>query len=348
MAKETFTTTANHVKLLISLAHLAYPRLDYKSPNPTPTVQIFAMADTGCQSCLMGAKLLKKLGLKQENLIPVTMRMHAASNNQVTILGAIILNITGQSQAGAQDTTKQIVYVTNESDKFYLSRRACADLGMISTTFPTIGETATPPTEQPIKSDVDESAPLLSDNTFIPPVSQAVNPPETHTTPVNCSCLKRELPPTKPSSLTFPATKENCWKLEDWLKHYYASSTFNTFSHQSLPMMDTPPLRLMVDPNAVPVAHHTPIPVPIHWQEEVKAGIDRDIRLGVIEPVPIGEPVTWCHRMVICAKKDGSPRRTFDFQALNANASRETHHPSSPFHQARSVPSNKKKTVFDC
>ncbi len=23
----------------------------------------------------------------------------------------------------------------------------------------------------------------------------------------------------------------------------------------------------------------------------------------VLEPVPIGEPVTWCHRMVICAKK---------------------------------------------
>ena len=37
-----------------------------------------------------------------------------------------------------------------------------------------------------------------------------------------------------------------------------------------------------------------------------------------------------------------------DFQTLNANASRETHHTTSPFHQARSVPSNKKKTVFDC
>ena len=113
-------------------------------------------------------------------------------------------------------------------------------------------------------------------------------------------------------------------------------------------MMDMPPLCLMVDPNAMLVAHHTPVPVPIHWQEEAKAGIDRDIRLGVIEPVPIGEPVTWCHRMVICAKKDGSPRRMVDFQALNANASRETHHTTSPFHQARSVPSNKKKTVFDC
>lgn len=44
----------------------------------------------------------------------------------------------------------------------------------------------------------------------------------------------------------------------------------------------------MLDPNAVPVAHHTPVPVLIHWQEELKAGMNQDIRLGVIEPVPIG------------------------------------------------------------
>ena len=34
--------------------------------------------------------------------------------------------------------------------------------------------------------------------------------------------------------------------------------------------------------------------------------------------------------------------------SLNTNAARETHHTRSPFHQAHSVPSNKKKTVFDC
>ena len=107
-------------------------------------------------------------------------------------------------------------------------------------------------------------------------------------------------------------------------------------------------MRLMIDKNAEPVAHHTPIPVPLHWQDKVKAGLDQDVALGVIEPVPVGEPVTWCHRMVICAKKNGQPRRTVDFQALNLHATRETHHTQSPFHQARSIPSNKKKTVFDC
>ena len=112
-------------------------------------------------------------------------------------------------------------------------------------------------------------------------------------------------------------------------------------------MMQGPPIRLMVDPDAAPVAHHTPVPVPVHWQEEVKAGLNRDVRLGVIEPVPVGDPVTYCHRMVICAQKNGKPRRTVDMQSLNANATRETHHTQSPFHQARSVPAGMKKTVFD-
>ena len=99
-----------------------------------------------------------------------------------------------------------------------------------------------------------------------------------------------------------------------------------TCEHQQLPLMDCPLMKLMVNPDATPVAHHKPVPVPLHWREAVKQGLDQDVRLGVIEPVPVGEPVTWCHRMVVCAKKNGKPRRTVDLQALNKHAARETHH----------------------
>ena len=117
--------------------------------------------------------------------------------------------------------------------------------------------------------------------------------------------------------------------------------------HQPLPLMSGPPVKLMIDKDAKPVARHSPISVPIYWQEEVKAGLDRDVQLRVIEPVPIGEPVTWCHHMVVCANKNGTPRCTVDFQPLNAHASRETHHTQSPYHQERTVPLNTKKTVSD-
>ncbi|VDH96397.1 Hypothetical predicted protein, partial [Mytilus galloprovincialis] len=72
--------------------------------------------------------------------------------------------------------------------------------------------------------------------------------------------------------------------------------------------MDGPPMRLMVDPEAEPVSHHTPVPVPIHLKEEVKAGLDQDVRLCALEPVQVGEPVTWCHRMVKhCSSKGSEP-----------------------------------------
>lgn len=45
--------------------------------------------------------------------------------------------------------------------------------------------------------------------------------------------------------------------------------------------MEGPPLKLMVDPSAEPVAYHNLSTVPVHWQSEEKAGLDCDIALGV-------------------------------------------------------------------
>ena len=123
----------------------------------------------------------------------------------------------------------------------------------------------------------------------------------------------------------------------------YAQCTFNTCPNQPLPRMTGLPFRLMLDEDATPVACHTPIPMAIHWQDEVKAGLDQDVRLGVSEEVPFGMLVTWCHLMVNCTKKNGKPRLTVDFQALNKHAFRETHHTQSPFHQARQVHSRTRK-----
>ena len=284
--------------------------------NPR-TVTLSAMADTGCQSCLAGFKCIRRLGLTQHYLIPVTMKMHAANNRAITILGAVILRILGKNRQGYISETRQLTYVTHDSDKLFLSKGACIDLGMITDNFPTIGEV--------VANKFSEAA--------------------MDTTQSDCGCPKRTPPPPVPSELPIAATTDNREKLQQYLLQYYSASTFNTCEHQPLPLMEGPPLKLMIDADAEPVAFHTPIPVPIHWQDEVKAGLDRDVQLGVLEPVPVGEPVTWCHRMVVCAKKDGTPRRTVDFQPLNAYATRETHHTQSPFHQVRAVPPGKKK---DC
>ena len=144
------------------------------------------------------------------------------------------------------------------------------------------------------------------------------------------------------------ATEDNRKKLEDFILRYYASSAFNQCEKQPLPLMDGhPPLKLHVDENAKPFAIHKARPVPLHWQQEVKAGLERDVALGVLERVPMGEPTDWCAPMTIAAKKNGSPRRTIDFQQLNKACKRQTHATEAPFHQACAVPANTRQTILD-
>ena len=98
------------------------------------------MADTGCQSCLAGFKVVKKLGLSTEDLIPVSLKMRAADNHDINILGATILRLSGRSSTGEERSTRQIVYITNSTDRLFLSREACVDLGIVAPHFPTIEE----------------------------------------------------------------------------------------------------------------------------------------------------------------------------------------------------------------
>jgi hypothetical protein len=135
--------------------------------------------------------------------------------------------------------------------------------------------------------------------------------------------------------------------LKQWLLEYYSATAFNTCENQPLPLMTGEPLALHIDPEARPIAVHKPALVPIHWQEKVKADLERDIKIGVLERVDQNTPVTWCSRMVVTAKADGTPRRTVDLQPLNKHSVRQTHHVPTPFHLADRIPQGTKKTVTD-
>ena len=112
------------------------------------------------------------------------------------------------------------------------------------------------------------------------------------------------------------ATDEHVDDLKGWLLDYYGSTVFNVCEHQPLPLMKCEPLQLHVDPNATPVAVHKPVLVPIHWQDKVYADLERYVRIGVLERVNPNTPTTWCSRMVVTSKSDGTPRRTVDLQPL--------------------------------
>ena len=66
---------------------------------------------------------------------------------------------------------------------------------------------------------------------------------------------------------------------------------FNCCENQTLPLItNSPPMALHVDTQARPVAAHKPAPVPLHWQREVKEGLDNDVAMGVLEKVEVGKP----------------------------------------------------------
>ena len=194
----------------------------------------------------MGIDNVRKLGLYKRNLIPVKKRMHAANNDNINILGVAILRFSGQDGSGNVVETRQLVYVTDTSSRLFLSKKACIALRMITDRFPTVGEV--PPDQHP--ADITVATHCLG----------CYPRPSTE-----CNCPKCSLPPSRPTGLPVPAIEENRQQLKKHLLHYYSSCTFNTCEHQPLPMIEGPPMKLMIDPNAEPIAHHSPIPVPIHW-----------------------------------------------------------------------------------
>ena len=161
-----------------------------------------------------------------------------------------------------------------------------------------------------------------------------------------CGCLRRTATPDPPN-LDISPTKENKELLKNLLLEHYASSTSNTCQHQPLPLMHGPPLEFHVEANARPHAIYTPASVAVHWRKQVEEDLRRDVALGVLEEVPENTPVTWCHRMVVCRKHNGDPRRTVDLGKLNNVSIRQCHPTEPALQQAMTVPHNMKKTILD-
>jgi hypothetical protein len=303
------------LEVTTSVCESGYRQMGLTAPRAKgQTARALGLPDTGAQMCVAGMNIAHALGMKRGDLIKVSSGVSAANNGTLTILGGMFLTLTI-----AGGSTSQLVYVAQEATCLFLSQAACRDLGLIPTDFPLRHGTVAGCTATEDEED----------------------------TGLPCSCPRRTTAPPPPE-LPFPATADNRKELEDFILKYYAPTAFNQCEKQPLPLMDGhPPLRLHVDENAKPFAIHKARPVPMHWQQEVKAGLDRDVALGVLERVPVEEPTDWCAPMTIAAKKNGAPRRTIDFQQLNKACKRQTHPTEAPFHQACAVPANTRRTVLD-
>ncbi|XP_052760759.1 uncharacterized protein LOC128203366 [Mya arenaria] len=315
-----------HPMILVNMTPLPEEHALFGHPmrdaSELKSITMSMVADTGCQSTIIPLQSAKNLGIKEHDLLPVKLVMRGAIREDLGVMGAIVVNIATCTVDGSARSTRLLCYVSDAMEKAFLCREALVSLGIIHTDFPQ----ATAETSPDINASMDSC-----EN-------------------ITCSCpRRRQEPPPMPTTLPngLSATEDNVEALKEWLLDYYSATTFNVCEHQPLPLMKCEPLQLHVDPSAPPVAVHKPALVPIHWQDKVYADLERDVRIGVLERVDSNTPTTWCSRMVVTGKADGTPRRTVDLQPQNRHSVRQTHHVPSPFHLADRVPQGMKKTVTD-
>lgn len=294
-----------------------------------------AVTDSGAQSDVWSLDQFLAHGFSRNDLHPVSLNLQAANKSKIKIDGAFFGVLEGRDPQENVMSRRAMIYVSSDIHCLFLSHESLLALGILPHNFPTIGGAHKLPSDSETQSSIGAIRALNAG------CSAGAEGNE------DCGCPRRQAPPERPSFLPFPCKPENNSKMRDWLLHRFSSSTFNTCPHRPLPVMDGPPVEIHLDEAAIPRACHTAAPIPVHWQKKVYEDLLRDEALGVIERVPYGEPATWCHRMVVTRKHDGTPRRTVDLSPLNRFCKREPFAAESPFHLARRIPGNTWKTVTD-
>ena len=286
---------------------------------------ISAFADSCCQTCTAGTDVLEQIGIPESYTVPTKHRIVGITNSSLDISGAVLLRIEVAGRI-----TRQMVHVSRNTRGLYLSEKALLELGLLPNGFPGVSKSQAAPVDEP--SSVDSR-----------PTSAAASCDED-----DIPCLERTTTPDIPEKLPFPATKENLPQFEEYFLSTFSSSAFNTCTHQPLQQLSGVAMDIKLKDDGPPPAYvSTPIPVPHHWKTRVKADLDRDVRLGIIEKVPQGNMSPWCSRMVVVPKANGKPRRTVDLQKLNKATVREVHHTPSPINLVSTIPAGKVKTVLD-
>ena len=299
------------------------------------SVAVTAIADTGAQCNLWGYDEFVKAGFAKSVLHPVGSHFRVADKRRIYIDGAFPGVFNGVSPDGRNIVCRGLVYVSRSVSGFYLSCDTMMDMGIIDRNFPVMG------------GSIMDKDPTIEVVCHGPPTSGSPTWQVNSIDNANCDCPKRSAVPERPVKLPFEPVPGNVPKMREWLINRYAGSTFNKCPHSPLQKMEGPPIEIHIKDDAVPRVCHIPATIPIHWQEQVRKDLIRDEALGIIEKVPYGVPVTWCHRMVITRKQDGSPRRTVDLSPLNRYCRRESFYGESPFLLARRVPGMTWKSVAD-
>ena len=310
---------------LSSVEQLPTLSISFALDRESKPIKMNAIADTGAQACVAGREHMQKLNLKVDDLSQPSCQLKHVGGNKLNVLGSHKIHL----EHNGENIDVELYFIKGITN-IYLSIDVCKKMHIIPQSFPFTDA-----------RDIKHSNSVASNSI------QQTNDQVKRSSSVHKEVqLDDSKLPHRPEAPPYSPVPENIPKLKEWLLQSFSDTTFNTKAAH-LPVMTGKPHKIHLKDDAIPYAAHTPIPIPLHWKKEVKAQLDRDEELGIIQKAPIGEASEWCSRMVTVAKSDGAPRRTIDFQPINKSCLQETHYTPTPFSVVSSIPNKMYKSVFD-
>ena len=210
---------------------------------------VVAVADTGSQTNVWSLRKFLAAGFERSILIPA-LDLVAANHSHISIDGFFFAVIEGNSCDGKSVQFHAMICTSSDVSTLYLSKETVADLGVLSPSFPLIGEHRV----------CDEDKKTSRPSQILPRSLTGGCASVSHQTEP-CACPQRTAAPPLPQALPFPCTTDNNPKMREWLLKRYPASTFNTCPHRALHYMSGSPIEIHVDQQAKPVACHTPAPI---------------------------------------------------------------------------------------
>ena len=159
------------LRLRVTTLEADYKFFEIPYPKIAPTY-VDVVTDSGAMSCLWGYKPFIRSGFKDTDLIRVDHGMCAANKVPIRIIGAIILRLSGESVSGEKYECAVMVFISAETDDFFLSKEAMQQLAIIPKDFPRIGAANACPTPKTSLTCVSEPTTMYlseSDSSLVRP-----------------------------------------------------------------------------------------------------------------------------------------------------------------------------------
>lgn len=100
------------------------------------SLNISVVADSGAMGDLISWSLAMKMGMRLNDIVKVSTRFNGINGSPVEIIGAVFVKISALDRNGKRAYTRAMMYVSESTEKVWLSERSLRNLGVIRKDFP--------------------------------------------------------------------------------------------------------------------------------------------------------------------------------------------------------------------